>query len=256
MRDLMIDIETLGSRPGSVILSIGAVYFDAETGELGKEFYAAIKPSSCIEAGLTTDIDTMLWWMRQSTEAQDAAFSGDRFLAGALGEFGLFAVAGSPSRVWAKPPSFDLVLLESAMRACKLSPPWHFRAHRDCRTLFDITGVSQLTVGVAHNALDDAKAQAAGVIEAYRLLAHPEMPAWQPMDSAPTDGTIIKVVGRYKDATAGFPRYAGYREGEWLEYSRFDPQPLVCWAWQPREDWPQEGDQTTPPALQEQGVGS
>lgn len=180
MRDLMIDVETLGSRPGSVILSIGAVYFDAETGELGKEFYAAIKPSSCIEAGLTTDIETMLWWMNQPPEAQDAAFSGDRFLAGALGEFGLFAVSGQPSRVWAKPPSFDLVLLEAAMRACKLSPPWHFRTHRDCRTLFDITGVSQPTVGVAHNALDDAKSQAAGVIEAYRSLAAAAAPECAP----------------------------------------------------------------------------
>lgn len=78
-----------------------------------------------------------------------------------------------------------------------------------------------------------------------------KMTGWKPMDSAPTDGTIINVVGRYKDATAGFPRYAGYRDGEWLEYSRFDPQPLVCWAWQPREDWPQEGDLITPPAPQE-----
>lgn len=64
---------------------------------------------------------------------------------------------------------------------------------------------------------------------------------WQPIDTAPQDGTIINVVGRYKYATAGHPRYAGFRNGEWFEYSRFEPQRLVCWAWRPRGDWPQEG---------------
>lgn len=67
--------------------------------------------------------------------------------------------------------------------------------------------------------------------------------AWKPMDSAPIDGTIVNVMGRYKDATAGFPRYAGFYQGEWHEFSRHLPEPLVCWAWRPRdsyESWPSE----------------
>lgn len=69
---------------------------------------------------------------------------------------------------------------------------------------------------------------------------------WRSMDSAPTDGTIVNVVGRYPDATAGYPRYAGYRDGQWLEFSRFEPQPLVCWAWRPRDNWPAEDASLTP----------
>lgn len=70
-----------------------------------------------------------------------------------------------------------------------------------------------------------------------------EKRAWKTMDSAPTDGTIVNVMGRYKDAERGFPRYAGFYQGEWCEFSRHLPEPLVCWAWRPRdpyEKWPVE----------------
>lgn len=82
-----------------------------------------------------------------------------------------------------------------------------------------------------------------GIVEtiARAILAERERSQWQPIDTAPTDGTIVNVVGRYADATAGFPRYAGYRDGQWFQYSRFEPQVLVCWAWRPRDEWPREG---------------
>lgn len=184
MRDLMIDIETLGNRPGSVILSIGAVAFDAETGEIGEEFYDAIDPSSAAAAGLTTDISTMMWWMKQSQEAQDAAFSGKTAIELALAKLAFYALRVGATRVWAKPPSFDLVLLEAAFRACNLDVPWHFRTHRDCRTIFDLAGISPPSLGTAHNALDDAKSQALGVIAAYAKLGA----------SAPTPANDVRLV--------------------------------------------------------------
>ncbi|HEX5933759.1 MAG TPA: 3'-5' exonuclease [Pseudorhizobium sp.] len=176
MRDLMIDIETLGSRPGSVILTIGAVSFDAETGQMGEEFYAAIDPATAAEVGLTTDIATMIWWMKQSDEARQAAFSGLTPIGTALAELGDYVRRADASRVWAKPPSFDLILLEAAFRACGIDVPWHFRTHRDCRTIFDLTGTLQPNFGTAHNALDDAKGQAFGVIAAYSKLRQAPSP--------------------------------------------------------------------------------
>ncbi len=171
MRDLMIDIETLGTAPGSVILSIGAVAFDAETGEFGEEFYATIDLQSAVAAGLTIDMSTLKWWMEQSEEARTFAFAGERLLGWALGGFGDYIRRVDAARVWAKTLAFDLVLLESAFRACSIPIPWHYRTPRDCRTLFDITGATQPDVGTAHNALDDAKSQALGVVDAYHILA-------------------------------------------------------------------------------------
>lgn len=176
MNDLMIDIETLGKAPGSVILSIGAVWFNAETGELGDEYYAAINPQSAINSGLRMDVSTVQWWMKQSEEAREAAFSGERILSWALGELGDFVRKSEAKRIWAKPPSFDLVLLEAAFVACSIPIPWEYWTPRDCRTLFEISKVKQTAFGTAHNALDDAKAQAAGVIEAYRVLGLSEPP--------------------------------------------------------------------------------
>lgn len=172
MRDLMIDIETLGTAPGSVILSIGAVAFDAVTGEFGEEFYAAIDPQSAVAAGLTMDVSTLKWWMMQSEEARRAAFAGERMIVETLSEFGDYVRRIDATRVWAKPPSFDLVLLEAAFRSAGISIPWHYRTPRDVRTLLDISGKVAMTgVGVAHNALDDARSQAADVINAVRSLA-------------------------------------------------------------------------------------
>lgn len=171
MRDIMIDIETLGTAPGSVILSIGAVNFDAETGEFGEEFYGAVDPQSAVDMGLTIDVSTLKWWMEQSEDARKAAFAGDQTLSKVLFDLHQFVQSVEASRVWAKPPSFDLVLLESAYRACAISMPWHYKTPRDCRTLFDLTGATQPDVGTAHNALDDAKSQALGVVDAYRIMA-------------------------------------------------------------------------------------
>jgi hypothetical protein len=167
----MIDIETLGTAPGSVILSIGAVTFDAESGELGEEFYVAIDPESAVKGGLTMDVSTLKWWMEQSQEARDAAFYGFWSLKPALEFLTQYVRRVEASRVWAKPPSFDLVLLEAAYRACAMGIPWHYKTPRDCRTLFDLTNATQPDVGTAHNALDDAKSQALGVIDAYRIMA-------------------------------------------------------------------------------------
>ena len=171
MRDLMIDIETLGTAPGSVILSVGAVTFDAETGEFGEELYAPIEPQSAVDMGLTIDVSTLKWWMEQSEDARKEAFSGDQPLSKVLFDLHQFVQSVEASRVWAKPPSFDLVLLESAYRACAITIPWHYRTPRDCRTLFDMTGATQPGFGTAHNALDDAKSQALGVVDAYRIMA-------------------------------------------------------------------------------------
>ncbi|TIN83063.1 hypothetical protein [Mesorhizobium sp.] len=68
---------------------------------------------------------------------------------------------------------------------------------------------------------------------------------WHTMDSAPRDGTVINVIGRYPDAAAGFPRYAALLDqfdgtGDWFELSRNKPERIIPWAWRHRDEWPQE----------------
>ena len=74
MKNVMIDIETLGTRPGSIILSIGACAFDpADISSVGSdaryEFYENIDPEDCKSLGLTSDPSTVAWWAKQGPEA-------------------------------------------------------------------------------------------------------------------------------------------------------------------------------------------
>jgi hypothetical protein len=162
MQDVMLDLETLGTVPGSVIISIGAVCFDPASRALGAEFYTVVSVASCREAGLTLDPDTIAWWGDQGADAKtvlDIASTAGQTLTDALKAFAVFLPAGA--RVWGNGSDFDNALIASACRAVSLPLPWKFWNSRCYRTLKGLfPGVyAPPRVGVHHNALDDAKYQ-------------------------------------------------------------------------------------------------
>lgn len=74
MRNVMIDLETFGTRPGSVIVSIGAVEFSMDG--IGEAYYRAIDVASSLLAGLTIDEITVKWWREQDILAQRPLIGG------------------------------------------------------------------------------------------------------------------------------------------------------------------------------------
>ena len=44
---IMVDLETMGRNSNAVICSIGAVEFDINTGQTGREFFAKVDIQSC-----------------------------------------------------------------------------------------------------------------------------------------------------------------------------------------------------------------
>lgn len=70
---VMVDIETLGNKVDSVILSLSAVQFDITTGETTNEFEVHINIDSCILQGRNINQSTLLWWLEQDKEAIDRA---------------------------------------------------------------------------------------------------------------------------------------------------------------------------------------
>ena len=154
----MLDIETLGTTPGAVILSIGAVEFD--TTGLGKVFYAAIDIASCLTAGLVADSDTLNWWLQQSPAARADAFRGETALKPALIDFFEWMRITGADRVWANGASFDFPLLSAAYRAAGLQVPWRYSNERCFRTLAALWPVEKVANANPHNALFDARAQA------------------------------------------------------------------------------------------------
>lgn len=176
MRDVMIDIETLGTKPGSVILSIGAVGFDRVSGEISPlQFHQTISVASCLRLGATVDPDTIRWWGDQSPQAQKViwrALGGGEDLPRVLEDFGAwlqtialelpYEVSGSHSvRVWGNGSDFDNILIAAACAQAKIALPWNGFNNRCFRTLKDDhRDLEPVREGVHHDALDDAIHQA------------------------------------------------------------------------------------------------
>ena len=175
MSHLMIDIETAGTRPGSAILSIGAVIFD-ESG-VTQEWECGIDFASCKAQDFIVDDLTMAWWECQSIEAQEAAFGGTTHIADALTELFEFCQDEGVTHFWSHGATADLVWLTEAALIVEVEPILSRRnywAARDTRTLFELVDVNPKTfmgTGTAHKAIDDARAQALAVIEAWRIIA-------------------------------------------------------------------------------------
>ncbi len=166
MNHVMLDIETLGSAPGSVILSIAAVRFD-ETA-IGETFYEVVDPASCVAAGMTIDPATVVWWMQQSEPARAAVCKSGDHIEIVLQKFARFlnppeadfSASFAVSAVWGDGATFDNVLLSEAYRAVALPRPWSHRVDRCFRTVKALFPVDPPEfAGVKHNPVDDAKHQ-------------------------------------------------------------------------------------------------
>lgn len=156
---LMIDIETLGTDPGAVILSIGAVYFDSDG--LGETFHEQISAESCQACGLSIDADTLKWWLTQNDDGSvPDVLLGGRPLPEVLTDFIEFAHPAD--EVWAYPPSFDCAIIEAAYEELSgFTEPWTYQDTRDARTLRHLSVWPDIEQkGTQHDALDDAIYQA------------------------------------------------------------------------------------------------
>lgn len=168
---VMLDLETLGKTPGSVIASIGAVAFDPLAGAFRPEFYAVVDRASCEAVGLEVDPDTLAWWARQSEEARSALAVDPMPLREALAAFTTWWREMEGERLWSQGANFDEPILAAAYRACGMAVPWKYHASRDTRTVYELAGVVvERGKGVHHNALDDALAQVDAVCRAHAHL--------------------------------------------------------------------------------------
>jgi DNA polymerase III epsilon subunit-like protein len=166
--DVMVDLETLSTRPHALILVIGAIKFN-RNGKISnlKEmntFYRRITISSCIEKGMHTDEGTRQWWNKQDPKIKEEAFGEPRTdLFTALRKF--IEWFGESKWIWSHGATFDCVILKEAFLRCGLETPWKFWNERDTRTLFDVAGVqnSDLPQAQKHHALYDCHRQICGV---------------------------------------------------------------------------------------------
>ena len=170
MKNIMVDLETLGNGSNAVIIAIGAVNFD-ETG-LGKNFYVTVDPQTCIDIGMKMDVSTVMWWMKQNEEARKAFDKPGISIVNALNGFSTYirSCAGDKAEIWGNGATFDNVILDNAYRFAGIAKPWAYWADRCYRTMKNLyPEIKQERIGTHHNARDDATFQA---LHMSKILAH------------------------------------------------------------------------------------
>ena len=167
-RHVMIDLETLGVTPDSVILTIGAIKFDPwdDSSTLtNKEniqmdcFYHRIDPESF---GPDARID----------DAEDNRIP----IRTTLTDF--YKWLGKFDCVWSNGATFDIVMLEGAYRAQDKGIPWKYWQARDTRTVFGMVKdhkqfMPEQALSMKHHALWDCWVQLVTVQNIIRSLNIP-----------------------------------------------------------------------------------
>ncbi|WP_149534785.1 exonuclease [Escherichia albertii] len=174
---MMIDLETMGKNPDAAVISIGAIFFDPQTGDIGPEFSKTIDLDT---AGGVIDRDTIKWWLKQSREAQSAILADEIPLDDALLQLREFIDENSGEffvQVWGNGTSFDNVILRRSYERQGIPCPWHYCNDRDVRTIVELGGAMNFDArtaipfeGERHNALDDARYQAKYVSAIWQKL--------------------------------------------------------------------------------------
>jgi hypothetical protein len=161
--DSAIDIETLGVRTGSVVLSVGLVIFERESDRIVDTFYRVINMRASLDDGWTQHPSTVEWWAQQPEHVRQEAMGNPQSLPPAQGvcDFIEFVERHRPRTLWANHQDFDLPLWKAYVDryAGDEAWPYHYGAGRDMPTLIEFTGVNKREIrpeGDKHNALTDA----------------------------------------------------------------------------------------------------
>ena len=170
MTHVMIDLETLGTGPNALIISIGAVRFNPLVmDDVSDSFHVGVDLASIPANAYGFDIEpgTVGWWLNPERAAGRSALEdvAKADLLSVLDGFALWlhelAFSGDP-KIWGNGASFDNVILRNAYEKLGMIAPWQFYNDRCYRTFKNLAPeIKAVRVGAHHSALDDALTQTA-----------------------------------------------------------------------------------------------
>lgn len=184
--DIMLDIETLGTKPGSVIVTLGVCRFSLDDDFVTDKQEIVINVGTSEKAGMTMSAGTVLWWMGQGEEARSRMADNAKSisLTNALSKLSDYVSATRTKNfrnrinIWANDPDFDIVNTNAAYDAIGALPPWQFWESRSMRTIEELgqrlfsfnKKVDFPRTGTHHAADDDAEYQARVVQEIFKRM--------------------------------------------------------------------------------------
>lgn len=169
-QELSLDWETLGTDPNTVVISIGACFFDIETGTIGETFYRTIDVDSQVKDGRTITGDTLKWWMGQADGAKKVFAEDALPIRTTMLQFEEWLSKNKRGDIkpWGNGATFDVSIAENLFKQYEIKCPWIFWNVNDLRTFRRFVANNEKvprTEGIHHNALSDAINQAKYVIK-------------------------------------------------------------------------------------------
>jgi len=163
--NIMIDIETLGLKPGSGIWQIGAVVL----GRPDLTFNETINPWRLVGVpGISPDTNTISWQLLSNSENFQAAcklavVANERQLIKSFTDWLTYVknyyFSNDPINFWQK-RNFDEPFLTEAMQRYGVLTPWKYYQWNDLGTLCNFYNSPVPKFEGAHDAFEDAKHQA------------------------------------------------------------------------------------------------
>jgi hypothetical protein len=170
--DLMLDLETLGTKPDTVILTLGAVKFNPYTTDMpGPGYYVRPDVDEQLASGRSYDEDTLTWWNDQDPVVREEALGteGRISIEQMMADLNRFLVG--VDNIFCQGPVFDISILENIYQQYSKPVPWHYWQIRDSRTIFKMINYDHKKNNTGlHNALADSYSQAIGIQEVYCML--------------------------------------------------------------------------------------
>lgn len=155
----MLDIETLGNKPNSIIISLSAVVFDDDFNEVDC-FNENLNINQSKLYGFETTESTLDWWKNQSLEAFKMSTINQKDVYSTLYDFANFVNINNIDFVYGNSVSFDCVLLNCYFDRLQIERPWGFWQERCFRTFKNTFQFSEVEFkGIPHFSLDDCRYQ-------------------------------------------------------------------------------------------------
>lgn len=190
---LIVDIETLSTRPSAVVLSLACTAFQFEVPQsfnyyVENGFHVKIEVEPQIRAGRKIDQDTVDWWLKQTPEARliTKKSADDTSPADALDQFRLYIENlrkhhgyDDKGFVWSRGSNFDFPIIETLHHDFEKKLPFSNWRIRCLKTMFDVMtggdwGQYEPESGtpkgfLKHNALHDTAMDAIRCTDIFRV---------------------------------------------------------------------------------------
>ena len=158
----MLDIETLGTKPGCVITQIACIPFTEEAVSSDSSWFRANVDITTFGHTFHIDAATLKWAIEKGVpilrpDAKPAA----QVLADLYFFIQAKVLADKSLKIWAKSPSFDCEIIEAAWRRFEIATPWHYWQLLDVRT--ETWREPRDTAPAAHDATADCLSQISAI---------------------------------------------------------------------------------------------